>query len=165
MERDWLQRRLRLETVDATGEDWKSWPFLICLDCLALCHSRICRWNVSSVSILARFSLIAVWCFLTAAWTNFTYGEIGDSGLRYRRLWGWREAQWYEIDNFQRESIFGGVSVTLRYAPKFARKLRFAGGFSTRFDEPASDQSSIVDRYNAICRDWRQRKVMRTDVP
>ena len=112
--------------------------------------------------ILARLSLLAVWCLCTAAWINFTYGEIGESGLRYRRLWGWSEARWSEIDDFHRSSVFGGVSVTLRYAPKFRRTLRFAGGFPAQ-TESASDQSSTLDRYNAICKEWRHKEVAKPD--
>ncbi len=42
--------------------------------------------------------LAAVIAIVTASMFRYTYGEIGDGGLRYRRLWGWRTATWSQID-------------------------------------------------------------------
>jgi hypothetical protein len=92
-----------------------------------------------------------IWAFVTLQLANFSYGEVSQGGLRYRRLWGWKEVRWSEIDSFYRDWITGGIYVTLLWAPKFMRKLYFSDRFVGRYNR--TQRVAMVERFNAICKE------------
>jgi hypothetical protein len=119
----------------------------------------------ASSPILSRFGMGFILCLVTIFWTNFSYGEVSDGGVRYRRIWGWKAVRWYEIDNFHRNGITGGISVTLRYLPKPLGTLYFAGRLSSSITgRKVDDLVASIEQFDMVCKAWRKHEDALPDV-
>src|ERR1700722_10872847 len=72
-------------------------------------------------------ALLAFWGVITFVVSQFTFGEVTQSGLRYWRPWGWQQLRWDEIEKFEDRFRLNGVVAILREVPIWRKRLEFRG--------------------------------------
>jgi hypothetical protein len=79
-----------------------------------------------SVMLLVLPFLIGVVLFIAAGLFRYTYGEINEDGIRYRRLWGWRTAAWSEIASADFDAkVKNAIVIRLNHGNQWASRLFF----------------------------------------
>jgi hypothetical protein len=102
---------------------------------------------------LAWLALLAFGICLTFVVSQFTFGVVGQSGLRYWRIWGWQRLRWNEIEKFEDRFRLNGVVAVLRDAPGWRRRLDFRGNSMLFRQETIDKQRELVESLNERCRE------------
>jgi hypothetical protein len=67
---------------------------------------------------------------------RYTFGEIDETGIRYRRLWGWQIATWSEIASIDLDrKVRTAIVVHLNHGNRWRSRLFFPEIFSQTDEE------------------------------
>jgi hypothetical protein len=98
-------------------------------------------------------ALLAFWGVITFVVSQFTFGEVTQSGLRYWRPWGWQQLRWDEIEKFEDRFRLNGVVAILREVPIWRKRLEFRGNSMLFRQKTIDKQAVLVDFMNERCRE------------